>query len=126
MFEWVNGSAYSTIVTLYPGNLTLNRAAASYFDDVKWVMLGIDKSKKQVAIKPVTKREIDLNLVDKTHLHRISIGKGYARISSKMIMQEISLMVGKAVDGEKVSAVYSQKDSMLILDMHHLMEEVIE
>ena len=117
MFEWVQGNAFSLLVTLYPGNITLNNSAASYFQDVRWVMVGLDKENKRLGIKPVTKREIDLNLVSMNNLIKISIGKGYARISNKLIIQEVSDMIGKEVDGLKLPAEYDEKENMLIVEI---------
>lgn len=61
MFEWIHNTVSTSTITLYPGNLTLNSSAASYFQDVRWVMLGVDHDQKQVAIRPISKREIDLH-----------------------------------------------------------------
>lgn len=116
MFEWVKGNAFNLVVTLYPGNITLNNSAASYFSDVRWVMVGIDSEHKRLGIKPVTKREIDLHLVPMEHLIKISIGKGYGRISNKDVIQEISGLIGKEIDGLKLPATYDDKENMLIVD----------
>ena len=118
MFEWVKGNAYNMNVTLYATNITLNSAAASYFEDVRWVMIGLNREKKQVAIKPVNKRELDLNLVSLEQLHKISIGKGYGRISNKAIMKEIEDILGAKMDGIKKEAMFDEKEGMLVVDLH--------
>ncbi|MEG0469330.1 hypothetical protein [Amedibacillus sp. YH-ame10] len=120
MFEWVKGNVYTMILTLYPNNITLNSSAASIFQDVRWVMIGIDKTHSQLGICPVTKREIDLNLVPLAQLHKISVGKGYARISNKMIIEELSAMIDQPIDGLKINAVFDEKQNMLIADLHEL------
>ena len=43
MFTWIKGNAYTLVLTLYPNNITLNSSAASYFEDVRWAMIGLDK-----------------------------------------------------------------------------------
>lgn len=43
MFTWVKGNVYTLVLTLYPNNITLNSSAASYFEDVRWAMIGLDK-----------------------------------------------------------------------------------
>lgn len=120
MFEWVQGNVYSMILTLYPNNITLNSSAASYFQDVRYVMIGIDKKNHQLGIRPITKREIDLNLVPMSQLHKISVGKGYARISNKMIIEELSAMIDQPIEGLKINAVFDEAQGMLIADLHEL------
>ena len=99
MFTWVKGNVYTLILTLYPSNITLNSSAAGYFEDVRWCMIGIDAENSQLGIRPVSKREIDLHLVEMDQLHKISLGKGYARITNKAIMEEIALVTHQKMDG---------------------------
>ena len=70
MFTWVKGNVYTLILTLYPSNITLNSSAAGYFEDVRWCMIGIDAENSQLGIRPVSKREIDLHLVEMDQLHK--------------------------------------------------------
>jgi len=115
MYEWIKGSVFNMITTLYPTNITLNSSAATFFDDVRWVMLGLDRKECKLAIRPVSKREVDLKLVPMEQLHKISIGKGYARISCKSIIEEINSLLSKNVDGAKMTTEYDEKDNMLIV-----------
>ena len=124
MFEWIHNTVSTSTITLYPGNLTLNSSAASYFQDVRWVMLGVDHDQNQLANRPISKREIDLHLVDQNQLHRISIGNGYARISNKTIMKQIAAMIGREVNGEKVSAQFREEETLLVFDLKELCEGV--
>ncbi len=117
MFTWVKGNAYSLIATLYESNITLNQAAATYFKDVRWVMIGIDHEAKQIAIKPVTKREIDSKLVALEQLHKISVGKGYARISNKQIMEEISEMIAQPLQAQKCDGTYDEQEGLVIIHL---------
>ncbi len=117
MFEWVQSNTTVMIVTIYPNNLTLNSLAAEYFDDIRWCMIGIDKKELKVAIKPITKREVDLKLYPMENLHKLSLGKGYARISSKSIISEISSLIDKEINGNKFIAAFDEKERMLIVDL---------
>lgn len=117
MFTWVKGNAYSLIATLYENNITLNQAAAAYFQDVRWVMIGIDHETKQIAIKPVTKREMDLKLVALDQLHKISVGKGYARISNKQMMEEIAKIIAQPLQAQKCDGTYDEQEGLLIIDL---------
>jgi hypothetical protein len=116
MFEWIPGNAVQLLLTLNPGNLTLNAAAARYLDEVRYVSIGLDKAHRRIAIKPVTKREIDLQLVPNEHLHKVTIGNGYARITSKSVCDSICEMAKVKADGSKFKIVYNEVDKMLIVD----------
>lgn len=118
MFEWTKGSAYTAICTLYASNITLNNNAAYYLDEVRWCQIGIDSKSLLVAIKPVTKEEIDLKLVNLNHIHKISHGKGYLRISNKAVIDDISKLLKKPLNGEKFTVNYDEVNKMLIVDLN--------
>ena len=117
MFKWVKSNATSIIVTIYPNNLTLNSLACEYFDDVRWSMIGIDEKNIKLAIKPVTKREFDLKAYPSENLHKVSIGKGYARISNKNIISELSQLLNTELNGNKFYAEYDEREKLLIVDL---------
>lgn len=116
MFEWIPGTSAQLLLTFNSGNLTLNAATSRYFDDIRYAAIGLDKSNLTVAIKPVTKREIDLQLIPIEQLHKVSLGNGYARISSKSVCDSIADMIRSKAEGRKYSIVYNDKDKMLIVD----------
>ncbi len=118
MFKWMTGNSYSNIVTLYSNNFTLNTVACQYFQDIRWCLIGIDAAEKKVAIKPVTAREIDLHLVTLEHLNKVSMGKGYARISNKHIIDEISALIQCECNGLKFLSRFDEKEKMLIVDLN--------
>lgn len=93
-FEWSTNEIATMTLTVYETNLTLNKAACAHFDDVNYVLLGIDKQAKQIGIKPVTKQEIDDNIYPKSQLHRISLGKSYGRISNKSFVYDLCQLFG--------------------------------
>ena len=96
MFTWVKGNVYTLVLTLYPNNITLNSSAASYFEDVRRAMIGLDKDSLKLGIRPV------------------------ARISNKMIIEEISGMINQPINGLKINAAYDETENMLIADLHEL------
>lgn len=119
MYKWMTGNSYSNIVTLYSNNFTLNSVACQYFQDIRWCLIGIDEASRKVAIKPVSAREIDLHLVQLEHLNKVSMGKGYARISNKHIIDEISTLIETECNGLKFVAQFDEKEKMLIVDLNH-------
>lgn len=89
-FEWSTNDIAKKTVTIYNTNLTLNKAACRHFEDVNYVLLGLDQKNNLLGIKPVQKQEIDSQIYPEDQLHRISIGKSYGRISNKTFINELS------------------------------------
>lgn len=118
MFTWVDGNAYLGVATIYANNFTLNNAASENFKDVRWCCIGIDDNSKKIAIKPVTKREVDLSLIPLKQLHKVSVGKGYTRISNKSIIDKVSELIQKECNGIKFSASFDDKERMLVIDLN--------
>ncbi len=117
MIEWTLGNVFVKQVTLNASNLTLNSASAQYFKDYRWVMVGLDRDCCQVAIKGVGKQELDLQLIPQEHLHKISVGKGYARIANKSLILDIVSMMHEDVIGKKFEAYFDEVNSMLMIDL---------
>ena len=117
MFTWVKGNAYTPVATLYANNITLNQAAAALVQDARWVMLGLDHDNKRVAIRPVSKQEIDRKQVMLQQLHKVSLGKGYARISNKQVMEEIAGMLKQSLNGDNFEAVYDEASNLLVIGL---------
>jgi hypothetical protein len=118
MYEWVTGNAHTNVVRIYPNNLTLNTSAAIHFSEFRYVTIGIDRDFKRIAIKPIPKRDIDLKLVPLEHLHRVSIGNGYGKISNKMVCDEIASLLEVPLDGQKFLAKFDKKQQQLIVDLN--------
>lgn len=119
-FEWSTNDIATMTVTIYESNLTLNKAACVYFEDVNYVLLGIDKNARQIAIKPISKQDIDEGIYPKSQLHRISLGKSYGRISNKSfvydLIQEFGLDFSKQ-QCYKYKVVYDVVHSMMIAQL---------
>ena len=93
-FEWSTNDIATMSLSIYETNLTLNKAARAHFEDVNYVLLGIDKEARQIGIKPVTKQDIDDEIYPASQLHRISLGKSYGRISNKSFVYDLSQEFG--------------------------------
>lgn len=89
-FTWTTNEIATQTLTIYESNITLNKAACTHFENVNYVLLGLDLEKKQIGIKPVTKEDIQNNIYPKSQLHRISLGKSYGRISNKSFIESIA------------------------------------
>ncbi|MFV0480096.1 MAG: hypothetical protein ACK5LZ_05965 [Anaerorhabdus sp.] len=117
MFEWVSATNNVPIMTLYSNNFTLNSAACSFFENTRWCCIGINKEDKKIALRPVTKREIDLKLIPQSQLHKFSLGKGYGRITNKELATEVNNLIQNTEDGVKFHADYNKKEKMLIIEL---------
>lgn len=119
-FKWVKNEIATPTVTIYESNLTLNKVACEYFNDIRYILLGIDDKLHQIAIKPVSKEEIDLGLYPSSQLHKISIGKSYGRISNKAFIKSLSTTYGidfAKQNGVKYDATFDEKNKLLIIQL---------
>lgn len=114
MFTWVRSSGAGMTLTISEGALTLNSAAAARFQDVRYVMVGIDKEHGQIALKPVTRRMQEQGTIPAEALYRISVGKGYARVTSKGVIQQLRECFSCSFDNTKLPAHYDEEEDMLI------------
>ena len=77
-FVWSTNEISKKTVTIYSTNLTLNTAACKHFENVQYVLLGVDKT------------AIDEGIYPSDQLHRISIGKSYGRVSNKNFNENLA------------------------------------
>lgn len=89
-FVWSTNEVSKKTVTIYSTNITLNTAACKHFENVQYVLLGLDKDKHLLGIKPVDKNALNEGIYPKDQLHRISIGKSYGRISNKNFIDQLA------------------------------------
>ncbi|MFV0392938.1 MAG: hypothetical protein ACK5LC_00860 [Coprobacillaceae bacterium] len=88
-FEWSTNDIIKKTVTIYPSNLTLNKAACQHFENVQYVLLGLDKENNLLGIKPINKDQLEAKIYQEDQLHRISIGKSYGRVSNKNFISNL-------------------------------------
>ncbi|KXU50736.1 MAG: hypothetical protein KHZ15_02435 [Coprobacillus cateniformis] len=119
-FEWSTNDIATMTLTIYETNLTLNKAACTHFEDVNYVLLGVDKSARQIGIKPVSKQEIDDQIYPESQLHRISLGKSYGRISNKSFVYDLSQEFGLDFENNqcyKYKVTYDVVHSIMIAQL---------
>lgn len=119
-FEWSTNDISKKTVTIYNSNLTLNKAACQYFENVQFVLLGLDREKNLLGIKPIDKEQLDANIYQEEQLHRISIGKSYGRISNKNfitnLMKEYNLETNES-QGIKYTATFDVIHQILLVNL---------
>lgn len=119
MFKWITGNAEVLVVTLNEGNLTLNQNATTYFENSQYVLVGLNED-LELGIKAVVQRDVDLQVYPKENLHKVSVGKGYAKINNKSLCDFIAGELGVLLNGIKVIAKYDALEEVLVLDLKPL------
>lgn len=119
MIDWIKGNNFNMIVTVSQNYITLNNSAASKFSDYKWCMVGIDKQKEELIIKPISKNDIELHLYPLENLHKLNFGNGYVRISNKAMLSALEEIVSEPLNNNaKYKAHYDENDDMLIVGLN--------
>jgi len=120
MYEWVRNGTHSPNATIYSSNITLNRSAISCLQEPLYVMLGIDRIKGQVAICPVSSKDVEDGLVPEDSTYKISIGRSYGRIANRSFCR----LLGEVFDlplsnerGMKFAATYDAAEKMLVINL---------
>lgn len=119
-FEWSTNEVAKKTVTIYSTNLTLNKAACRHFENVQYVLLGLDRNNDVLGIKPVEKQQLDDNIYQEDQLHRISIGKSYGRVSNKSFIDELSQLYNLDLSnnqGIKYNAKFDVVHQILLVDL---------
>lgn len=120
-FEWVSRKKVDEIATIYESNITINKSATSYLEKAYIVLLGIDKEKKLIAIKPIRKDSTELEYISKEQRHNITIKSSYSRISNKRFIEEVSELIHLDFEEKnyyKFDAYWSESDQALIIDLN--------
>lgn len=124
-FIWASKKPKDGVATLYESNITLNKAASTHFERAYSVLLGIDENSMRIAVKPISKEEVDLGTIPEEKRHKITVRPSYARVSNKKFMKEVA-KIAKLNLGNKKSYKYkttwSRVDSALIIDLNEMEE----
>lgn len=118
-FVWASKKPNEGIATFYETNITLNKSASMHFDHAYSVLLGIDPDLKRVAVKPLTKQEIERGAIPEEKRHKITVRPSYARVCNKKFMLEIAKLAELDLNNNafKFRTSWSKKDQALIIDL---------
>ena len=89
MIKWFNVKDRTGVATLYSNNITLNTAAMSPLDFAYKVQVGIDEN-QNIIIKPLSRDVVESGALDECCLLNLEIHKSFARISSALLLKQIS------------------------------------
>lgn len=122
-FVWASKKPKDGVATLYESNITLNKAASTHFERAYSVLLGFDEDNKRIAVKPVSKEEVDLGTIPDDQRHKITVRPSYARVSNKKFMKEISRAASLDLSNNKsykFRTEWSRVDSALIINLRDM------
>jgi len=119
-FVWASKKPRDGVATLYESNITLNKAASAHFERAYNVLLGYDSENERIAIKPLSKEDIDLGTIPDEKRHKITVRPSYSRVSNKKFMKEVSEQANLKLSNNrsyKFKATWSRPDSALIINL---------
>lgn len=96
MIKWFNVKERNGVASLYSNNITLNTTAMYPLDFAYKVQVGIDDD-KSILIKPLSKDVVESGVLDECCLLKLETHKSFARISSTLLMKQISEELGLAL-----------------------------
>ena len=96
MIKWFNVKDRTGVATLYSNNITLNTAAMSPLDFAYKVQVGIDEN-QNIIIKPLSRDVVESGALDECCLLNLEIHKSFARISSALLLKQISEVLNLAL-----------------------------
>jgi len=124
-FVWASKKPIDGVATLYESNITLNKAASTHFEQAYSVLLGIDHNTMRIAVKPISKEEVNLGTIPEEKRHKITVRSSYARVSNKKFMKEVSIASKLDLSNKKAfkfKTTWSKEDSALIIDLNDMEE----
>ena len=119
-FVWMSKKPIEGVASIYESYITLNKAASSHFENAYGVMLGIDPDRLKIAIKPVSKDDVDTGVVPDEKLHKISVKGSYARVSNKKFLLDVAQIANIKLDNSnslKFKSYWNKEDHLLIIDL---------
>ena len=119
-FIWASKKSLDDLATLYGSNITLNKSASTYFENAYVVLIGLDPTNQEIAIKPLTKEDTTLGYVPEDQWHNITVKSSYSRICNKTFMKEVSDLMHLSFENNlsyKFKASWNKKENALIIDL---------
>lgn len=119
MIEWFSKNEKKAVATIYPTNITINKAGVDMLDDAYAVMLGLDYDESKIVIKPISKDQYDEKSYPEENMLTLSGGKTYSRISSTEFVNKIGnfLSYDFKQETKKYACSFDKKTGLLIIDL---------
>ncbi|WP_264229309.1 hypothetical protein [Acholeplasma laidlawii] len=112
---WFNGEPKEIVVTITPINLTVNKSGVQFFEFANQVMLGYDKDKDVILIRPLSKDDVLRGDIPEHTRYNISVNASYGRIANKAFISRISTVFELDFEekGTKFKAVWNKNSNIL-------------
>jgi len=116
---WFNEKPKDCIVTLAPGNITLNKPATTFFESAYSVMLGIEKTKQLIIIKPLSKADAMKHDIPESNKYKITVRSSYGRVTNKAFVEELSELfnIELGAVAKKYKATWDHKNELMVVDL---------
>ena len=119
-FEWTSRKPNEGVATIYESNITLNKSASAHFEHAYSVLLGMDKERNRIAIKPVTKQEFERGTIPEEKIHKITVRSSYARVSNKRFIEKAAKLANLPLhenNALKFKTTWNDDEDALIIDL---------
>ena len=116
MIKWFNVKDRNGIASLYDNSITLNTIAMYPIQDAYRVQVGFDGS--NVVVKPLNKDVVESGILDEFCLLKLDTHKSFARISSTLLMKQISQEIKVPLSKKpiKYETRWDNVENVLIID----------
>ena len=118
MIKWFDAKERHGSASLYSNNITLNTTAMYPLDYAFRVLVGVEDN-KSIVIKPVSKNEVESGALDESRLLKLERHKSFARISSSVLMRQISeeLKLELSKTALKFETSWDDKENVLVINI---------
>ncbi len=119
-FNWTSRKADPGFASIYDSNITLNKSASGYFETANKILLGFDSNNLLIAVKPLSKENVDIGLYPEDQMFNISVTSSYAKISNKEFIKQVLMYVNLDLSENKFVKFITSWDNneeALIIDL---------
>ena len=119
MIKWFDAKERNGTASLYSNNITLNTIAMYPLDYAFRVLVGIQDD-GNIVIKPVSKNEVESGTLDESRLLKLERHKSFARISSSLLMRQISEEIDEELSKSamKFETIWDDYENVLVININ--------
>jgi hypothetical protein len=111
--EWLNSKKRNGVATISEGAITFNTTALEPLKSFLYVMIGYDREKKIIAIKPIDYNLSQRGDIDQSMMYKLSVSTSYGRITSKDVVDNIKEVFNKDIIDKKFMTSWDDDSSTL-------------
>ena len=118
MIKWFDAKERNGTASLYSNNITLNTIAMYPLDYAFRVLVGVQDD-GNIVIKPVSKNEVESGTLDESRLLKLERHKSFARISSSLLMRQISEELDEELSKSamKFETIWDDSENVLVINI---------